>query len=278
MSTARFLCADAPLAGAAVAIQGISYDGGVSFRAGAAEGPRVVRAVSDSLESWSPAARRDLEDIALHDAGDVVLAGAGPQAVVERIAEATERLAREVPLVVSLGGDHSVSIGTSRGLRRAHTDLGHVVLDAHMDLRPEYDGSPWSHACAVRRMAEDGPVALLGVRSGSREEWAEARGLLLAFTGGLRLPDEARRALEGRPVHLSVDMDVLDPGVLPGTGTPEPGGPGFREVAEALLRIADLRIVAVDLVEVAPPIDSSGASALAAAKLARDLICAFSRV
>lgn len=274
MSAAPFLCAESPLEGAAVAIQGLPYEGGISFRRGAAEGPRAIREYSDSLESWSPATGRDLEDIALHDGGDVALGGDSAE-VMEQIAAATERLARAVPLVVSLGGDHSVSIGVARGLACVHAGLAHVVFDAHLDLRPEYDGSVYSHACGTWQMSEAGPTVVLGVRSGSREEWQEAAKRLVAHTEDLALTAGARAALAGRPVHLSIDMDVLDPGVLPGTGNPEPGGPSFRALAAAALAVAgELRVVGIDLVEVAPAIDGTGISALAAAKLARDLVCA----
>lgn len=268
----RFLEAE-PADGAADAlIQGAPYDGGVSYRAGAADAPEAIRAASDSIESYSPRTGRDLRDIRLRDAGDIECAGCGPEEAVARIAAETERRAREARLVVTFGGDHSISIGTSRGLAAVHPGLAHVVFDAHMDLREAYDGSPLSHACGTRHMALAGPTWVLGVRSGAREEYADAAKLLAGFSEGLEFPGASRALLAGRPVLLSVDMDVLDPGVMPGTGTPEPGGASYRDLREALLGFAGLNVVALDVVEVAPPLDPSGLSPVVAAELVRDCI------
>jgi agmatinase len=274
MDAPRFLesrpLADGP---ASVVIQGAPYDGGISYRAGARTAPGEVRLASDSIESYSPQAKRDLLDIDLADAGDIDLEGADAETAIARIAEATARLARTGAMVVTLGGDHSVSIGTSRGLRAAHSDLVHVVFDAHLDMRPSYDGSDLSHACGTRHMAMAGSTCVLGVRSGSREEFADADKMLTAWSEELGVP-LSMNVMGGAPVFISVDMDVLDPSILPGTGNPEPGGPTYRELREALLALSGARIVGLDFVEVAPAIDSSGLSPIVAAELARDAILA----
>lgn len=230
--------------------------------------------MSQSIETYSPAARRDLGGVPLHDAGDVPLAGLAADEAMERIARTTERLAGAGALVVSLGGDHSVSIGVARGAARVHPELAHLVLDAHLDFRPAYQGSEYSHACGTRHMSDLGPTVVLGARSGSRVEWAEAAGRLAALTTGLDLSAEGRRALDGRPIHVSVDLDVLDPGVAPGVGNPEPGGADLGALRDALLGLSDLRIVALDVTEVCPPLDPTGASAVAAAGLIRDVLAA----
>lgn len=258
---------------AQVVIQGAPYDEGTSYRRGAAAAPTEIRFASDSIESFSPRTQRDLTDIDLADAGDVeIVEGIDAQDAIARIAASTERLARTGAMVVTFGGDHSVSIGTSRALRAVYPDLVHLVYDAHMDMRESYDGSEWSHACGTRHMSAAGPTCVLGVRSGCREEWNDAQKLLTGFAEDLTIPSAFRVAMAGRPVFLSVDMDVLDPSILPGTGTPEPGGPTYREVRESLLSLAGNRIVGIDFVEVAPAIDSSGLSPIVAAELARDCI------
>ncbi|MGZ4121199.1 MAG: agmatinase [Actinomycetota bacterium] len=273
MDAPRFLesrpLADGP---APIVIQGAPYDGGVSYRAGARLAPNEVRLASDSIESYSPRTRRDLLDVDLADAGDIDLDGVDAETAIERIAAATESRARARAVVVTLGGDHSVSIGTSRGLRAVYPDLVHVVFDAHMDMRASYDGSDLSHACGTRHMAHAGPTCVLGVRSGAREEYADADKLLVAWSEDIAVPDAMREHISSSPVFVSVDMDVLDPSILPGTGTPEPGGPTYRELREALLALAGARVVGMDLVEVAPSIDSSGLSPIVAAELARDAI------
>jgi agmatinase len=273
----RYLEANADLGHADAVILGIPWEGGVSWRPGPAAAPNEIRVASDSIESWSPATQKDLEDIALHDAGDVELTGLAAAEAIEAIAGAAQRIAGEGKLFVSLGGDHSVSIGTTRGIKRILPELTHLVFDAHMDLRERYDGSDLSHACGTRHMALAGTTAVLGVRSGAREEWQDAHKLLRWHGEDLVLPPDARAAFEGRPVFVSLDLDVLDPSIFPGTGNPEPGGPTYRELRAALLGLRDLNVVGVDLVETNPGLDPTGVSAVVAAELCRDLVLAFTR-
>lgn len=267
----RFLEANATRAEAVAAILGLPWDGSVSYRSGAAEAPAAIRAASDSIESWSPVARRDLEDVAVADLGDLALSG-NPKDVMDDIADAAQRAAGDGLFLISLGGDHSVSIGTTAGVRRVHPELTYLVFDAHFDLRREYGGSEYNHACGTRHMAQRGPTAVLGVRSGSREEYEEAPKLLVYHSDGVDLTPEARREFAGKPVFLSVDLDVLDPSSFPGTGTPEPGGPTYKELRGALLGLASLNVVAIDLVEAAPRLDPSGVTSVVAAELCRDLL------
>jgi agmatinase len=120
-----------------------------------------------------------------------------------------------------------------------------------MDLRDEYDGNPLSHATGSRHMASHGPTCVLGVRSGARDEWHDAEKLLTAFGEPLEIPLAFQREMRDHPVFVSLDLDVLDPSILPGTGTPEPGGPTYKELRAALLALSGARIVGFDLVEVA---------------------------
>lgn len=262
--------AGAPTPGSVV-IQGAPWDDGVSYRKGAAGAPEDIRLASDSIESWSPRMERDLEDVTVFDVGDLTLNGLDPVVAIKTIAEATEAHARAGAKVVTFGGDHSVSIGTSRGLGAVYPGLVHVVYDAHMDMRPEYDGSDLSHACGTRHMSAAGDTFVLGVRSGCREEWVDARTMLRHF--GEALDATAIREQVGdRPLFISVDLDVLDPGVLPGTGTPEPGGATYKELRESLLTFAGCDIVGIDFVEVAPSLDPSGISPVTAASITRECI------
>lgn len=253
-------------------ILGIPYDGGTSYRKGARAAPDEIRAASQSIEEYSPVLRRDLSDLAYADAGDLLVADLGPPEAVDAISLGVERHIRAQRFLVALGGDHSISIGTMAGSRRIHDDLAHVVFDAHLDMRPEYDGSEYSHACGTRHMAKHGPTVALGIRSGARLEFADADSMLLAWSPDLQIPTAARDEIGSRPVHLSLDLDVLDPSILPGTGNPEPGGATYRELRAAVLALADLNIVAVDICEVAPPLDTSGVSTVVAAELVREIL------
>lgn len=259
----------------AVIIQGAPWDESTSYRAGAAVAPDAIREASDSIETYSPQTKRDLEDLDVVDAGDLDLTGCDASTAMAKMADATEQHARTGALVVTLGGDHSVSIGTSEGLRRVYPDLAHLVYDAHMDLREEYDGNPLSHATGSRHMSSHGPTCVLGVRSGSREEWHDAEKLLTGFGEPLEIPLSFRTEMASRPVFISLDMDVLDPSILPGTGTPEPGGPTYKELRTALLALTGYNIVGLDIVEVAPPLDHSGLSPVVAAEILRDCVLAW---
>ncbi|MGH2829313.1 MAG: agmatinase [Actinomycetota bacterium] len=270
----RFLEAHADVADAVAVIQGLPWDGSVSWRAGAREAPGAVRVASDSIESYSPILRTDLEDIELADAGDLALDGLDAAAAMEAIAGATEAHMRAGRFVLSIGGDHSVSIGTTRGARRVHPDLVHLVYDAHLDMRASYDGTDLSHACGTRHMSAAGTTVALGIRSGSREEFADADKMLACWSTEVEITPQVREFLDGRPVFVSCDLDVLDPGQLLGTGNPEPGGCSYKELRASLLSLQGLRVVGVDLVEVSPNLDPSGVSPVVAAELSREIILA----
>jgi agmatinase len=272
----KFLAANADVEQARVVIHGLPWDGSVSWRAGAVHGPAAVREASDSIETYSPILKADLEDLAIADIGDVALACLDAAQAMEAIATATETLARAGAFVLSIGGDHSVSIGTTRGGGRAHDGLAHIVYDAHLDMRATYDGTEYSHACGTRHMAGRGSTYALGIRSGSREEFADAESILDGFTDEVELPDDWRRAVGGRPVWVSIDLDVLDPSIFPGTGNPEPGGPTYKELRAAVLGLAGLNVVGVDIVEVSPNLDASGVTAVTAAEMSREIILGLS--
>jgi agmatinase len=254
----------------AAAIFGASLDATESFRTGAAEGPAAVREFSESLETYSPTLDADLEDLTLVDLGDV---GAHDVASgMDAVAAAMETAASLARLGVMVGGEHTVTLGGYRGLRRTHPDAALLVLDAHLDLRDEWDGQAVTHASWVSRAGEEAGfenVVQLGVRSGAREEWPRAR--TTRWSGRpLELPAEVRDWLAERPVYLSVDVDVLDPAYAPGTGCPEPGGVSFSELEDFLHGLAGLSVRALDVVEVSPRLDPSGATAVSAAKVVRE--------
>ncbi len=268
-----------------VLLLGLPSEAGASFRKGPAAAPQAVRAFSDSVESFSLLQGRDLEEVGLWDAGDLLLPAGPPEAVIAAV-EAGVRQALEEggsALAFLLGGDHSVSLGAARAVGSLHADLAVLVLDAHLDLRVEYRGERYSHATVVRRLAEAFPTYLVGFRSASREEFLalEGRGWgvpegFLGASMELEIPEGVERFLQSRPLYLSIDIDVLDPAEVPGVGNPEPGGPSFREVLAFLRSLSRFRVVGVDLVETAPTLDPTGRTGVVAAVLVREAVLAFS--
>ena len=244
--------------GADAVIFGVPTEAGVSFRAGAAQGPAGIREFSESIESYGARAERDLADLRVIDLGD---------GEVDEIEPSR--------LSCFLGGDHSITPKIVHRIAEESERLAVVGFDAHLDLRAEYPGD---HACTYRRIAEAGiPCFVFGPRSGARDEWADAEKVLSFYSTSLHMPDSVRRELEGRDVYVTIDIDVLDPSIAPGTGNPEPGGPTFNELLEALEGLSSLRVVAFDVVEVSPPLDPSGVTQVAAAILVREMLLRFAR-
>jgi agmatinase len=260
--------------GCRVGLFGVPYDGTTSFRPGARFGPAGIREVSGGLETYDPQLDRDLEDLAYADLGAVAIPFGAPEPVVAAVRQATAAVMELGLAPLMLGGEHSISSGAVAAVAALHRDLVLVQLDAHADLRDEWLGARHSHACAMRRCLEvlppGGTLLQIAIRSGTREEFRElsAGTTLVAIE---RMAD-ALLPLRGRPLYLTVDLDWFDPSVLPGTGTPEPGGFQWADFACLVEELRHHHLVAADVVELAPQLDPSGVSAVLAAKVTRSLL------
>lgn len=264
--TLRFVGASDDQTNPSALIWGLGADGGVSFRAGASEGPRGIREFSDSIETWSQDLGADLEDLRVVDVGDYT--GDNP---AKQAAEHLETGA----LLVTFGGDHAITPPVVRAAAHRYPDLVVIGFDAHLDLRHTYIGE---HACTFRRVVEMGlDIHLLGIRSGERAEWEDAPKVLASCSPDVVVTPELLRSVGDRPVYLSIDIDVFDPSEAPGTGTLEAGGTNWFQMKTALDQLASLNVVAFDIVEVAPPLDPSGVTQALAAKLTRENILRFAR-
>ena len=261
-------------AGCRVGLFGVPYDGTTSFRPGTRFGPAAIREVSQGLETYCPQLDLDLEDLAYADLGAVDIPFGAPEPVVNAVQQATTAVLDLGLNPLMLGGEHSISSGAVAAVANQHPDLVLVQLDAHADLREEWLGARHSHACAMRRCLEvlpSGDLLQLAIRSGTRDEFHELH------SSGRRMDDvqalrDAMAPWTGRPIYLTVDLDWFDPAVLPGTGTPEPGGFLWRDFAAVVDVLRGHRLVAADVVELAPQLDSSGVSSVLAAKVTRSLI------
>ena len=269
--------------GCKVGLFGVPYDGTTSFRPGTRFGPAAVREVSNGLEGYCPQLKIDLEDLAYADLGAVDIPFGAPEPVVAAVQEATRQVLNLGLKPLMLGGEHSISSGAVGAVAERHPDLVLLQLDAHADLRDSWLGARHSHACAMRRCLEvlpSGQLLQVAIRSGTRDEFQElAQSQRLIHhrpdQDGAALAASLRQALaphRGKPLYLTVDLDWFDPAVMPGTGTPEPGGflwPHFAALIEVL---QEHQLVAADVVELAPQLDATGISSVLASKVTRSLL------
>jgi agmatinase len=212
------------------------------------------------------------------DLGDLELRDLSIDDAIASIADALAFAAETARLAVMLGGEHTASLGGFRGVKRAYPDAVILQADAHLDMRPSYDGQTLTHATWLHHVGLEfgfASIHQVGLRSGDRAEWQLARSRTAWSSTELILPHEVRGRIGRKPLYVSIDIDVLDPAHAPGTGCPEPGGVTFRELAEFLYSLDGLNVVALDVMEVAPQIDPANITAAAAAKLVREAILLF---
>jgi len=260
---------------ARVVVLPVPFEATTSYGAGTRGGPEAILLASRQVETFDPETGRDLADAPIHTHPSVAPALGSPDAMTDRLASVAGRLYADGKWVLALGGEHSITLGLVRAAAKKHGRLSILQIDAHLDLRDAYEGSPYSHACVMRRIVEDGHRTVhVGIRSACPQEiqFAEAHGLPIFWASKFAGSDallEAADALEG-PVYVTVDVDGLDPGVIRTTGTPEPGGLGWWETMRLLERVfSKHRVVGADVVELSALGDA--ASDFAAARLAAKL-------
>ncbi len=272
-----FIGCDAPYNEAAVVLFGAPFDSTTSNRPGARFGPRAMRQESYGLETYSPWLNEDLADRKLFDAGDLELPFGDSAAMISAVRDAAAGILADGKLPFLLGGEHLVTLGAVQAAAQAYPDLHLIHFDAHADLRDDYLGVRYSHACVIRRCWEllgDGRIAQFGIRSGERTEFDWAKGHTRLARFGFEGLEQAVLALKnaGKPVYFTLDLDVLDPAVFPGTGTPEAGGVSFAQLMEAVRLVLSANIVGCDAAELSPPLDASGVSTATACKAVREML------
>ncbi len=258
-----------------IVLFGAPYDGTTSFRPGTRFAPEIIRKDSYGLETYSPYHDDDLEEYALFDSGDIEFPFGNRDKTLSMIEERTREIMAKGKIPFMIGGEHLVTFPVVKALTDKYDDLVVVHFDAHADLRQDYLGEKLSHATVLRRvwdMIGDNNIYQFGIRSGTREEfkWAEDHVQMRKFD--LRGIEEVIDNIGDRPVYVTIDLDVLDPSIFPGTGTPEPGGVSFKELQEAIIKLKKLNIIGSDVVELSPQYDVSGVSTAVACKVIRELV------
>lgn len=260
------------------AVLPIPYDSTTSYAVGTRDGARAIITASQQVELYDEALGRESLKDGVATLDPVPSDVSGPEATVARIHDIARKAVRDGKFLISLGGEHSVSSGLVKAVKSRHKKLSVLQIDAHADLRDQYQGSPWSHAAVMRRIHDLGvPAVGVGIRNYSLDE--------AKFIKSARKPIfSARTCRESRTwiadvishltdeVYVTIDIDGFDPAYAPGTGTPEPGGLDWYQVTDLLAEVAaSRRIVAADLVEVRP-IPPNNVTEFLAAKLLYRLI------
>ena len=263
-----------------IVLFGAPFDCTTSFRPGTRFASSAMRTESIGIETYSPYQDMDLEDIAVFDAGDLELTFGNAAATLDTITEFTQKVLSDSKVPFMIGGEHLVTLGTVRAVAEKYPDLHIIHFDAHADLRQDYMGEKLSHATVMRRCWEiigDGRIFQFGIRSGERAEFEWGKDHVQTNKFNFTRFDEAIELLKGKPVYFTLDLDVLDPSIFPGTGTPEAGGVTFNELLGAVMKLSQLDIVGLDINELSPVYDHSGTSTAVACKLVRELIMTVSK-
>lgn len=269
-----FADCDASYEEARYVLAGVPFDGTTSFRPGTRAGPRAIRELSYNFEAYIPSYRLSLDQIPVHDLGDLDTP-AGAAEMVDLVEETVQKIQADGKIPILLGGEHTVTIGAARAVKPPVF----VVCDAHLDLRCEFRGQRYNHACTTRLVHEEGvpEIVIIGARSGTAEQYAFAEQLTLYTADQVRergidpVIGEVTELIGSRNIYLSVDADAIDCCLTPGLGTPEPFGLTPHDIREVIAAIGP-QAIAFDYMEVCPL--DNGQTAAVAAQLVREFIAA----
>ncbi len=256
---------------------GIPYDGTCSYRPGTRFGPEIIRLASWGIETYSPLIDKDFKEVKFFDAGELDL----PFGNRDKTLDIIKNTARDVYAAnkkwFGIGGEHLVTLPAVQACFEKYNDIAVVHFDAHTDLRDDYMGEKLSHATVIRRVSDFvglENIIQVGIRSGSKSEF----DLIKSYnTLAKDINDFSKKLdkIKNKPIYLTIDLDVLDPSIFCGTGTPEPGGFSFADLLNYLEEMTGLNIVGIDVVELSPGYDVSNVSAVVAVKLIRELFLLF---
>ncbi len=273
----KFISCSASYKEAKIVLFGAPFDGTATFRSGSRFAPAQIRTDSYALEDYSPYFDKEIKECSIYDALDLELPFGNTKKVLNQIGRFAKKIIKDNKKPLMIGGEHLITLPVVEELFKEYKDLCIIHFDAHTDLRKEYLGEKLSHSTVMYKCWEllgDNKIFQFGIRSGTKQEflWANEGHTFLNKFNFDNL-DKIKEIIGNRPVYFTLDLDVLDPSVLPGTGTPEPAGVTFKELIEALKTINGLNIVGADVVELCPHYDLSGISTAAACKAIRETLC-----
>ena len=262
-----------------VVIFGVPFDGTTSYRPGTRFGPSAIRQEIDGIETYSPYLDRDLSDYKICDLGDMPMHFGGTEKALDKVRHEIRSILSDEKKTVVIGGEHLISLPLIEAYIEKYPNLHVIQFDAHADLRDEFASEKLSHATVMRRIFEklNGELWQFGIRSGTRDEFAFADENTNINRFNLNGIKKATYKIGSAPVYVTLDIDVLDPSIMPGTGTPEAGGINFVELMEGIKALCGLNIVGADIMELSPHYDQSGVSTSVACKTLRELLLVVSR-
>jgi agmatinase len=274
----NYISANAPFEKSRGVILGCPYDGSASFRPGARFGPSAIRRASWGIETFTPYFQRDLTQCSLHDMGDLELPLGEKKISLGLIRKTLGQILSKRKFPILLGGDHLITLPIIEEILLIYPRLHLIQIDAHTDLREDYLGESLSHSTVMRKVVDhlgEGRLFQIGIRSGTEEEFKLARSMKSIVPFDASSLSSMIRRVKNQPVYITLDLDVMDPGLLPGVGTPEPGGFTFHEIISLLRKLQTLQVIGFDMVELTPDYDPTQVSSVTASVLLREMILAF---
>ena len=271
----KFIASKDDFDSAKTVLIGIPFDGTSSFKSGSRFAPNSIRIFSDVLETYSPVFDKDIENINFYDFGDIFVTVNNFLKLSEKVEQIYSDILENSKKVISLGGEHLISLPVISTYKKYFEDIKVIHIDAHADLRDKYLSEKYSHATVMRRISEIvgyENIYQFGIRSGTESEFLFARNNLNFFPFEVEWQEKISEKLKSEKIYVSIDLDVLDPSVFPGTGTPEPGGITYKDLEKFLKNLYNLDIIGADVVELLPDNDNSGVSSIVAAKVVRELL------
>ncbi len=274
-NVSTFIGCEAEYDESSIVVFGAPFDSTTSFRPGTRFASQVMRGESWGLESYSPYQDLDLYDFNIFDGGEIELPFGNSEGALALIEDFSTKVVEDGKIPAMIGGEHLVTLGAFKGVFKKYPDVHVIHFDAHADLREDYLGQKLSHATVIHRVWDlvgDNKIFQFGIRSGEKEEFLWAKDHVYTNKFNCDTLDYALERIKDKPVYVTIDLDVLDSSVFPGTGTPEPGGIQFNELLNSILKLRGLNIVGFDINELSPQYDQTGASTAVACKVLREML------